>query len=233
MLAIRLSQTRLLGMVNDMDQTKVIRTRFWIMLAMVLLAAGTRLVTPALGLFNVSPIGALALFGGACFASPAAALLVPLSAMALSDVGLYALYGNPPSWPTYVCFALLVVIGFCLRRQRTKAMIVGATAISSVVFYLVTNSAWWLLSPNVALPASFPSTFFEQVAWAFSPAAAMVYGYPKTLDGYLACMIAGIPFFPYTLAGDGFFMFALFGGWAFVEKRIEARQPVLAAVSTA
>jgi hypothetical protein len=212
-----------------MDQQKVIRTRFWLMSGMVLLAAATRLVTPTLGLYNFHPIGALALFGGCCFASPVAALTVPLAAMALSDVGLYALYGYAPSWPVYACFALLVAVGFRLRRQRTKAMIIGTTAVSSVVFFVVTNSAMWLLSPNVSLPGSCPAGFFEKVAWAFSPSAASVYGYPKTLEGYITCMIAGIPFFPNTLMGDAFFMFALFGAWALVEKRLEARKPALAA----
>lgn len=213
-----------------MDQPNVIRTRFWIMLAMVLAAAATRLLMPALGLFNISPIGALALFGGACFASPAAALVLPLAAMALSDLGLYAVYGYAPSWPVYVCFVLLVVVGFRLRRQRSTALIIGTTAISSVVFFLVTNSAWWLLSPGVPLPAACPSALLDRLAWAFSPSAAWVHGYPKTLDGYITCMIAGIPFFPNTLIGDAFFMGALFGGWAFVDRRLQARQPALATV---
>ncbi len=211
-----------------MNEPKLIRVRFWILAVMVVAAAATRLVTPSLGLYNFSPIGALALFGGACFASPAAALLVPLAAMALSDVGIYFLQGYPPSWPVYVCFTLLAIFGFALRRRRSKTLIAGATAVSSLVFFFVTNTAVWLLSPNLPLPGSCPDSLFEQVAWAFSGAAASIHGYPKTLSGLLTCWIAGIPFFPNTLLGDAFYMVVLFGGWALVEKRLTAQESALA-----
>ena len=58
-------------------------TRTYALTAMIGLAALSRLVPHPP---NFAPITAMALFGGAYFASPALAFVVPLAAMALSDL---------------------------------------------------------------------------------------------------------------------------------------------------
>ena len=92
---------------------------------------------------NVTPIAAIALFGGAHFASKRAALAVPL------------------------------------------------TATGSVLFFVVTNFGVWLVGDL----------------------------YPRTLEGLVACYVAGIPFFRNTLAGDLLYAAVLFGGLAVAERR--------------
>jgi hypothetical protein len=67
------------------------RIRFVVLVGMILAAAASRLIPHPP---NFAPIGALALFGGACFSSKRAAFLVPLAAMLLSDLAIGLLRGD-------------------------------------------------------------------------------------------------------------------------------------------
>jgi hypothetical protein len=92
--------------------------------------------------WNFAPVGAIALFGGATFASRRAAILVPLIAMFLGDlvVGLHSLM--PVIYATY---ALIAILGMALRERRNSPLfIAGAATLSAVVFFVVTNFADWL-----------------------------------------------------------------------------------------
>lgn len=92
---------------------------------------------------NVSPIAAMALFGGAYFSDKRLAFLVPLLALLLSDwiLGLHdtMLY-------VYGGFALTVVIGFWIGKQVNLGRIATATVGASIVFFLLTNFGAWLTS---------------------------------------------------------------------------------------
>ncbi|MCS6851905.1 MAG: hypothetical protein NZ700_12140 [Gemmataceae bacterium] len=113
------------------------RGRMILLVAMVLAAAGYRLVPHPP---NFGPVTALALFGGAHFPDRRLALLVPLAAMFLSDLVL-GLHGLVPV--TYACFALSVCLGWWVRRRQNPGRIAVATLASSVLFYVVTNFAVW------------------------------------------------------------------------------------------
>jgi len=65
---------------------------------------------------NFAPIGAMALFSGAHFASKRAAVLVPLAALAAGDVftGFHRLI----LW-VYASFLISVAIGFLLRGRKS------------------------------------------------------------------------------------------------------------------
>jgi hypothetical protein len=106
-------------------------------LATILAAAALRLLPHP---WNVTPIGAMALFGGATLGASPLAFVAPLAALFLSDlfIGFHKLM---PA--VYVAFALVVAIGVAIRRRRTPARIVLAMLAGSVVFYLVTNFAVW------------------------------------------------------------------------------------------
>ena len=104
----------------------------------VLLAAASRLIPhPA----NVTPIAAMALFGGAHFSNRVAAFLVPLSAMILSDL-ILGFHSTMPF--VYGSFVLIVLIGTLLRRRRTVPAVGVAAMASSVLFFLVTNFGVWV-----------------------------------------------------------------------------------------
>jgi hypothetical protein len=91
---------------------------------------------------NFTPIGAMALFGGACFADRRTALLVPLATLLLSDLflGLHVLIPV-----VYGSFAVNVLLGRWLRSRRTVLSTAAVTLIGSIQFFVVTNFACWVL----------------------------------------------------------------------------------------
>src|SRR3990167_3038350 len=91
----------------------------------------------------------------------------------------------------YGTFALVVCMGFFLRERRTALKITGAALAASTLFFVVTNFG----------------------VWAFDGL------YPRTFEGLVVCYIAAIPFFGNTLAGNLFYAFLLFGGFALVERK--------------
>jgi hypothetical protein len=122
---------------------------------------------------NVTPVAAMALFGGAAFVDLRLALLVPLGAMVLSDLVL-GLHGTLPF--VYGALAATALIGRLVRRRRRPAALVAASLTASTLFFLVTNFGVWLVG------GLYPKT-------AAGLAAAYVAGLPffrNTLLGDLA-----------------------------------------------
>jgi hypothetical protein len=151
---------------------------------------------------NVTPIAAMALFGGAYLANRKLALALPLVAMLLSDLVLgYTIYGKALlfSQPVvYLCMLAIVAIGGSIRARKSWWNIIVASLGSSVMFYIVTNLAVWA---------------FESL-------------YPKNWIGLMTCYTAAIPFFRNSVAGDLFFAVILFGGFALLEKSVvSVREP--------
>ena len=106
---------------------------------MILAAAATRLLPHPP---NFSPVAALALFGGASFASKRAAFLVPLAAMFLSDLvlGLHSLIPV-----VYGSFALITCLGLWLRQRQSISRIAGAAVVGALLFFVLTNFGVWAL----------------------------------------------------------------------------------------
>jgi hypothetical protein len=178
-------------------------TRLFVIMGMVLATATWRVVPHA---WNLAPVGALALFAGATLTPRWVALLVPLVAMALSDLVLYALRGYPADPAAYLSYVLIVGIGFWLRSRRTVLPIAFAALASSVLFFAITNFAVWLTGGGL--------------------------GREHTFSGLILCYIDAIPFFQNTLLGDLLFTVVLFGGLALIEFYLpELREKVLAPVT--
>jgi hypothetical protein len=113
-------------------------TRVLAILAAILLAAALRLAPHPP---NFSPIGAIALFGGAYFGRRALAFAAPLGAMLLSD----AIIGFHTGMPfVYASVALIVLIGWAVRTRMTPLRIAAAAVLSSILFFAVTNFGVWL-----------------------------------------------------------------------------------------
>ena len=166
---------------------------------MIVVAALTRLLPHPP---NFSPVEAIALFGGAYFASKQWSMVVPLLALLVSDLALGALHGASYAaylgghtfWSVYACIALSVVLGFGLRGKASGGRVIGYSLAGSVLFFVVTNFAVWLWDPL----------------------------YPKTGAGLAACYAAGIPFFRWTVLGTLFYSALLFGGFALLRHRVPA-----------
>jgi hypothetical protein len=174
------------------------KTRTTVIAGAVLLAALARLIPHPP---NFAPITAIALFGAATLGSKRLAILIPILAMFISDLGIEVLYrmGLTSSWGIhsgmwliYATFIVITPLGFLLQRQRTVPAIAGATLAGSVIFFVVTNFAVWAGGSE----------------------------YPRTVEGLIACYTLAIPFFQYTVLGDLFYSTVLFGGFALAEKMI-------------
>ena len=171
------------------------KLRFAVLVGMILAAAASRLIPHPL---NFTPIGAMALFGGACFADRRLAFAVPLAAMLLSDLAIALIYREfllhslalMPA--VYGSLALIVCLGFWLRERRRLLPIAGATLAASVLFFVLTNFGEWAVGPL----------------------------YAKTWEGLVACYVAAIPFFQNTLLGDAVYVTAFFGGLALAERLV-------------
>lgn len=89
---------------------------------------------------NFTVIGAMALFGGACFEGAAAAYLIPLAAMLLSD----AIIGFHSGMPAvYLSFLLTTMLGRRFLADRGAAKIAAVSFAGAVMFYVITNFWVW------------------------------------------------------------------------------------------
>lgn len=151
---------------------------------------------------NFSPVEAIALFGGAYFASRAWALAVPLLALLVSDLVMgavvgasYASYiGSISFWLVYACIALSTLLGFGLRGRVGGTRVLGYSLAGSVLFFVATNFGAWLGSPF----------------------------YPQSGAGLAAAYAAGIPFFQWTVLGTLAYAAILFGGFALLRRQVPA-----------
>ena len=170
----------------------MLNKRFFALLGITLFAAAMRLMPHPP---NVTPIAAMALFGGGYFAGKKTALLMPLAAMYLSDLALgFFVYdfgwfhGFMPF--VYLSFVLTVCLGFLVRRRLTPLSVGAAALTGSVLFFIVSNFGVWLIGSL----------------------------YPKTLAGLAGCYVAAIPFFRNMLAGNAAYTLVLFGGFALAQR---------------
>lgn len=113
------------------------RLRLLALIGVILAAAASRLIPHPP---NLTPIAAMALFGGAHFDDRRLAFLIPLAAMFLSDL-VIGLHGLLPV--VYASFALIVCIGFWLRPRKSVFRVAGAVLAGSVSFFVITNFGVW------------------------------------------------------------------------------------------
>ncbi|MFC3552017.1 DUF6580 family putative transport protein [Lysobacter cavernae] len=175
-----------------------------VLAGLIVIAALTRLLPHPP---NFSPVEAIALFGGAYFASRRWAFIVPLVGLLVSDLALAAInggdyaswFGSGGIWLVYLCIALTTALALNLRGRVSGGRVLGYSLLGSVLFFVVTNFG----------------------AWAFQAVPL----YPMTASGLAAAYVAGIPFFQWTVLGTLFYSALLFGGFALLRQRL----PVLRA----
>lgn len=134
---------------------------------------------------NMAPIAALALFSGAHL-SKKFAVVIAISAMFLSDIFL----GFHKTIPfVYGSFIAIIFIGSFLKNHQKGKYILGATLLSSILFFIVTNFGVWLVEDL----------------------------YTKNISGLYQAYFMALPFFRNTLLGDLSYTFSFFYGYKVLE----------------
>ena len=130
-------------------------------------------------LHNFSPMAAIALCGAIYFPRKMA-ILAPLAAFFVSDLILNAYYLATPHVtsiistrmiPEYLALGLSAALGWKLRARPKATLILGASVLGSIAFYVITNTGDWLVDPL----------------------------YAKTLAGWVQALTTGLPGYPPTI----------------------------------
>ena len=175
-----------------------INIRNSVLILMILLAAAMRFVhlDNQNVWANFTPVGAVALFGGAYFTDKKKAYLVPLITLFLSDLLINYLYFHKFVWFygsavwIYLSFALMVYIGTLLPKINVVNVILASFG-SVIIHWLLTDINPWL------------------------------YGnlYDKSSIGYFQSLYAAIPFERSLLMGNLVYGFVLFGGFELAKSK--------------
>jgi len=122
----------------DSTEKHALLFRTLLALLMIAVAAAVRIAPHP---WNVTPIGAMALFSGAVLRDRRLAFLFPLLALFAGDifVGFHKLM-----FVVYASFAVNIAIGLWLRERRTIGRISLTTFAGAVQFFFVTNFAVWV-----------------------------------------------------------------------------------------
>ena len=153
-------------------------------------------------LAGFSPIGAMALFGGAYFSKRTVSLSVALLTLFVSDAILaltvYSKFSNGilySGWYwVYGAFGLMVLAGKYLIKEISIKNILIATVAITFIHWVVSDVGVWL-----------GSTF-----------------YPQTLAGWWSCLAAAIPFERNFLLGTLFYGAVMFGGFEWMKRHYPA-----------
>lgn len=136
----------------------------------------------------VTPVAAIGLLAGCYFRQAWVAMLVPLSAMLITDLLLPGYHAFAVMVAVYLSMAAPPLLGRLLRRGSgpTWAAKLGAVSLApATFFFLITNLAVW--------------------AWSSQPY------YEKSVAGLMACYAQALPFYRKMLLGDLAFTAILFG----------------------
>ncbi len=119
------------------DEKAVLLLRGAVIVSLIVLSAVLRILPHP---WNLTPVGAMALFSGAMFRNRWIAFLLPLASLFAGDVfvGFHKLM-----LAVYASFAVSVAIGRWLAENRSVARIGGAALLGALQFFVVTNFAMW------------------------------------------------------------------------------------------
>ena len=138
----------------------------------------------------------MALFGCVYFSDKRLAFVIPLVAMIISDVLLELItgWGFHNTIPyVYGAFIITSAIGLYVRKNTSVQTVLGASLLSSVLFFVITNFGVWAASGGIGGASGLATTY-----------------------------VLGVPFFAPTVLGDLFYNAILFGAFYFAQRRIPA-----------
>ncbi|WP_345952054.1 MULTISPECIES: DUF6580 family putative transport protein [unclassified Mucilaginibacter] len=151
-------------------------------------------------LSNFTPMGALAIFGGAYFADKWKAALLTVVTLFLTDIFINYLYtskliiwyGNSALW-LYGSLIIMIFIGSLIKKVNVTNVLLASLA-SVAIHWLLTDIEPWLYSSY----------------------------YDKGLLGYGESLLMALPFERNMLLADAIFGAILFGGFELIKAKFGA-----------
>jgi hypothetical protein len=176
-------------------------------LLILIIAAGAMRIPNSVQILpwsNFSPVGAMALFGGAYFNSKWKAVLFPLLTLLLGDLivsivvhkGQYGIIYDGWYW-VYGIYLLIVLAGRLLIKKVTVKNIVVASVTAALMHWLLSDLAMWIMGAT-DLRTMQPLS--------------------HDLAGLIQCYTQGFPFMLKFLAGTLVYSGILFGVFEWLVK---------------
>jgi hypothetical protein len=171
-----------------------------VIISLILVASFSRIIPH---IPNFTPIGAIALFGGAYLKNKYHAFLIPIASLWLSDLVLnnfiYSYYSNftwfyPGFIWQYASFILIIIIGYLFLKKLNFKNVLVTTIGSSLLFFIITNFGVWISGTMYSLD----------------------------LQGLIACYVMALPFYKGTLLGFITYAAFLFGVLEFSKNKFQA-----------
>ncbi|WP_343304365.1 DUF6580 family putative transport protein [Chitinophaga niabensis] len=191
---------------------KNLQPRFLVLLLFIVVAGVLRItaageITP---FSNFSPVGAMALFGGAYFADKWKSYVFPLLTLFLGDVimsqTIYKAYATGilyEGWIwTYLGFAAMVLTGQLIIKKVRITNVVAASMIAAIVFWLLADFGTWTTTHNIDMTTGLPFT--------------------KDAQGLVKCYIQGLPLVKNTILSNLVFSAIFFGLFEWMQNKIPA-----------
>ncbi|SEW02698.1 DUF6580 family putative transport protein [Chitinophaga arvensicola] len=189
--------------------------RFGVLLLFIVAAGIIRVVLGAdanmqpIAMFT--PVGAMALFGGASFSQKWKSYAFPLLTLFISDVILMQVFHRQYAegllyrgwvW-NYASFVLIVLLGQLLIKKASVANILMGSVGAALLHFLVSNFGVWI-----------------------SGSTNMLTGLPYTKDaaGLISCYVQAIPYMWYVLVGNVIYCSIFFGSFELVKRRMRFAQ---------
>jgi hypothetical protein len=183
-----------------MSTQQKINIRNSVLILMIVIAAAMRMIVPTnlVSWASFTPVGAVALFGGAYFSEKWKAYLVPLVVLLISDLVVnYFKYQHDglynSAWMVYLSYAITVFFGTLIKKVNVVK--VALAAVSAVAVH-------WLFTDM-----TFGSTY-----------------YAPGLTGYFQSLTAAIPFEAKMIWGNLLFSAILFGGFELAKSKYTVLQ---------
>ncbi len=186
---------------------KSLQPRTTALIIMILLAAAFRLAQSSNVfsiLSNVTPVGAIALFGGCYFQDRWKAFLVPLLALFISDVLLNRIYYfsdwtffySGAYW-IYGSFALIVVLGHLIKKVSVLTVVVAGLG-AAVTHWLISDLGVWI-GGGTDITTGLPFT--------------------KDFSGLIRCYVLALPYLRNMAIGNLVFCGVLFGAFEWMQVK--------------
>ena len=187
-----------------------LQPRTLILITMIFMAASYRLFqsSPIFSFMsNLTPFGAMAIFGGCYFKDKWKAVLIPVLALWISDIFVnryyytdrWVFFYGGMLW-VYGTFAFTVGIGMLIRKV-TVVHVIGAGLGAALLHWLVTDFGVWI-GGSIDITTGLPFT--------------------KDWNGFLKCLGLALPFLRNMAIGNLVFCGILFGAFEWMQRHYPA-----------